>query len=173
MSTSRQNLNQFVSHHTAITDLWKQTFLSDIYVNPYFMFFQSYDLFFLRTSLLVDTIIMAKKKIAKNCYQSATGSRKPKCRQSNSSFCPSCLTALMVYEQCKAAKKVIRMQKNREASNRSKMRREERFSDIYSENIALTTEHEDLTLDLAVVTAARDAMSMAVAAKLHQLAAMI
>ena len=79
----------------------------------------------------------------------------------------------MVYEQCKAAKKVIRMQKNREASNRSKMRREERFSDIYSENIALTTEYEDLTLDLAVVTAARDAMSMAVAAKLHQLAAIL
>ena len=116
---------------------------------------------------------MAKGKIVKNCYQSVTGSRKPKCRQSNSSFCPSCLTALVVYEQCKAAKKVLRMQRNRDASSRSKMRREERFSDIYSENIALTTEHDDLTLELAVVTAARDAMAMAVAAKLHQMAAII
>ena len=65
------------------------------------------------------------------------------------------------------------MQRNRDASSRSKMRREERFSDLYSENIALTTEHDDLALELEVIIASRDAMAAAVATKLQQMAAFV
>ena len=116
---------------------------------------------------------MEKGKIVKRCYHSTTGSRRPKCRQSEFGFCPSCLNALVVYEQGKAAKKVLRLQQNCDASSRSKMRREERFSDLYAENIALTAEHDDLALELEAVNAARDAMAAAVTAKLQQMAAMI
>jgi len=111
--------------------------------------------------------------IVKNCYHSVTGSRKPKCRQSDSGLCPSCLCALVVYQQHKAAKKISRMQRNRDASSRSKMRREERSSDLYSDHIALTTERDDLALELEIIIASRDAMAAKIATKLQQMAAFI
>ena len=79
---------------------------------------------------------------------------------------------MVIYDQCKAVKKVFRLQRNREAARRSKMHREERFSDLYAENIALIAEHGDLAMELELVTAARDAFAAAITTKLHQMAAM-
>lgn len=65
------------------------------------------------------------------------------------------------------------MQRNRDASSRSKMRREERSSDLYSDHIALTTERDDLALELEIIIASRDAMAAKIATKLQQMAAFI
>ena len=79
---------------------------------------------------------------------------------------------MVIYDQCKAIKKVFRRQQNREAARRSKMHREERFSDLYSENIALIAEHDDIARELELVNAARNAFAAAITTKLHQMAAL-
>ena len=53
------------------------------------------------------------------------------------------------------------------------MRREERSSDLYSDHIALTTERDDLALELEIIIASRDAMAAKIATKLQQMAAFI
>ena len=79
---------------------------------------------------------------------------------------------MVIYDQRKASKKVFRRQQNREAARRSTMRREERFSDLYAENIALIAEHDDVARELELVNTARNAFATAITAKLRKMAAL-
>ena len=113
-------------------------------------------------------------KTTKPCYQSSTGAGRPNCQLvSGLGLCPSCLDALALNEEVKAAKAILRIRKNRDSARRSKQRKEERMSDLYSDNIALTCEREDLAIELEDLNRANDALAVAIKAKTEQRDAII
>ena len=106
------------------------------------------------------------------CYQSTSGSRPPKCRKSQSGLCTSCQDAKVIYDQISDAKRAERRQKNRNSARLSRMKRDERFSDLLADNIALEAEYEGLVNELDCINTAKSAINGAVTAKVQEILAM-
>ena len=107
------------------------------------------------------------------CFHSPSAARKPKCRKFEGEWCQSCLEALAIYENIKASKKLARRKKNRASAALSKWKKEERFSDLCAENIALNAQHDELVQELETIDGANNALSEAMANKLQILAALM
>ena len=103
---------------------------------------------------------MGKTKKIQQCYQSTSGSRPPKCNQSPAHLCASCCTAMSFYNQVKATKHRL-----------SKMKKEDRFSGLLANNLALTMEYEELVKHLGDMNAAKDAIKDAISAKVQEIGA--
>ena len=109
----------------------------------------------------------------KKCLHSPSAARKPKCRKFEVGWCQSCLEALAIYEDNKASKKLIRRKKNRASAALSKWKKEERFSDLCAEHVALNAQHDELVQELETIDGAKNALSEAIANKLQTLAALM
>ena len=114
---------------------------------------------------------MGKNKKEKKCSQSPSGSRPPKCRQSSASLCGSCLDAMAHHNKVGAIKRASRRQKNRESARLSRMKREDKYSDLLADNMALNMEYEGLVKDLDDINAAKTAASEAISAKVQEILA--
>ena len=114
---------------------------------------------------------MGKTKREKLCYQSPTGSRPPKCRQPSASLCGPCFDAMAHYNQVGAIRQAQRRQRNRESARLSRMRREDKYSDLLSDNLALNAEYDELVKDLDAVNAANEAEAEAISAKVQEILA--
>ena len=101
--------------------------------------------------------MMGKTKKEKQCYRSAAGSRPPKCRLSADSLCGTCDEAMTHYNQVRAVRLAARRRKNRESAQLSRMRREDKYSDLMADNLALTMEYEELVRELDDTNAAKGA----------------
>jgi predicted nucleic acid-binding Zn-ribbon protein len=75
------------------------------------------------------------------------------------------------YNQVKATKQAARRQRNRTSARLSKMKKEDRFSDLLANNLALTMEYEELVKDLDYMNAAKDAIKDAISAKVQEIGA--
>ena len=105
------------------------------------------------------------------CYQSPMGLRPPRCRQPSASLCGTCSSAMMHYNLVSAARQEARRRKNVEYARISRMRREDKFSDLIAENMALTHEYEGLVGELGEVNNENKAMSEAIDDKLQEILA--
>ena len=121
--------------------------------------------------MILSAFIMGKVKKPIDCFQSPTGSTPPKCNQSPATLCESCGIAMIHYNQIKEFKKVARRQKNRNSARLSKMKKEEKFSDLLATNMALTLEHEELAKDLEKINAANEAAKEEIYAKIQEILA--
>ena len=113
---------------------------------------------------------MAKIKVIKDCFHSPAAVRKPRCQKVENGWCHSCLEALAVYENVKALKKFDRRKKNRASAALSRWKKEERFSDMSAENLALTAQREELDQELKTLDKANKDLSDAIAIKLQAIA---
>ena len=66
----------------------------------------------------------------KNCYRSAVNARPPKCYKGGPSWCPSCVTALALYEQVKAFRVTQRMLNNRASAAKSRDNKVQKNTDL-------------------------------------------
>ena len=114
---------------------------------------------------------MGKVKKSTKCFQSSTGSRPPTCNQSFATLCESCCEAMAYYNQIKVIKQASRRQKNRNSARLSKMKKEEKFSDLVADNMALTMEYEELVKDLDKINTAKEAAKEEISAKIQEILA--
>ena len=105
------------------------------------------------------------------CYQSPMGLRPPRCRQPSASLFGACPDAMVHYNQVSAVRQETRRRKNCEYARISRMRREDKFSDLMTENMALTVEYEGLVNELSEVSNANNAVSEAIDAKVQEILA--
>jgi hypothetical protein len=112
---------------------------------------------------------MGKTKKIIQCYQSPSGSRPPKCHQSPTDLCALCRSAMTHYNQVRAAKQASRRRKNRDAAKLSTMKKDEKFSDLLADNIALSMEYETLVKDLDDINTAKDLMDKAISSKVQEI----
>ena len=70
-----------------------------------------------------------------------------------------------------AIKRASRRQKNRESARLSRMKKEDKYSDLLADNLALTMEYEELVKDLDDTNATRDAVGEAITAKVQEILA--
>ena len=80
------------------------------------------------------------KNVQKQCYRSATGKRKPKCRDKGKQLCELCQQASDLHKKLTMTKLAARKLTNCHAAMISRYRKDERSSDIVAENIALQDE---------------------------------
>ena len=73
------------------------------------------------------------------------------------------------YNQVRAAKQASRRRKNRDAAKLSTMKKEEKFSDLLADNIALSMEYETLVKDLDDINTAKDLMDKAISSKVQEI----
>ena len=104
----------------------------------------------------------------KNCYRSAVNARPPKCYKGGPSWCPSCVTALAMYEQVKAFRVTQRMLNNRASAAKSRDKKVQKNTDLHSDNLALTAEHDNLVQELADLDQASAALAQAIANKIEE-----
>ena len=78
---------------------------------------------------------------------------------------------MIYYNQVKAIKQESRRQSNRNSARLSRMKKEDKFSDLLSNNMALTMEYEELVKDLNDINAANDAVNEAISAKVQEILA--
>ena len=116
---------------------------------------------------------MAKTKVIKNCFHSPAAASKPRCHKVGEGWCHSCLEALAIYENVRTLKKLHRRKKNRASAALSKWKKEERFSDLCAENVALTAQQEELAHELESIDDANKNLSDAIAMKLQTIAALM
>ena len=83
-------------------------------------------------------------------------------------MCPTCVNALGIYKSVKASKAAKRRQANRASAARSRQRKDQKSSDIYSDNLALTAEFEELEQELADIAKARQALVVAITGKAEE-----
>ena len=113
---------------------------------------------------------MTRNKVIKDCFSSPAAIHKPRCHKVKEGWCQSCLEALAVYENVKALKKFDRRKKNRASAALSRWKKEERFSDMCAENLALTAQREELDQELKTLDRANKDLSKAIAIKLQAIA---
>ena len=77
-------------------------------------------------------------------------------------MCLSCQDAMTIYNQLRAAKLAERRQKNRNSARLSRMKKEDKFSDLLADNIALEVEYEGLVNELDCINTAKSAINGAV-----------
>ena len=73
------------------------------------------------------------------------------------------------YNQVRAAKQASRRRKNRDAAQLSTMKKDEKFSDLLADNIALSMEYETLVKDLDDINTAKDLMDKAISSKVQEI----
>ena len=86
-------------------------------------------------------------------------------------MCLSCQDAMTIYNQLRAAKLAERRQKNRNSARLSRMKKEDKFSDLLADNIALEMEYEGLTNELDSINTANSAIKEAVSEKVQEILA--
>ena len=105
------------------------------------------------------------------CYQSPSSARPPKCNKVPSGLCLSCQDAMATYNQLRVAKLAERRQKNRNSARLSRMKKEDKFSDLLADNIALEMEYEGLTNELDSINTAISAIKEEVSVKVQEILA--
>ena len=83
-------------------------------------------------------------------------------------MCPACVNALGIYKGVKASRAARRRQANRASAERSRQRKDQKSSDIYSDNLALTAEFEEMEQELADLAKARQALVVAITGKAEE-----
>ena len=83
-------------------------------------------------------------------------------------MCPACVNALGIYKSVKASRAARRRQANRASAARSRQRKDQKSSDIYSDNLALMAEFEELEQELADIAKARQALVVAITGKAEE-----
>ena len=83
-------------------------------------------------------------------------------------MCPACVNALGIYKGVKASRVARRRQANRASAERSRQRKDQKSSDIYSDNLALTAEFEEMEQELADLAKARQALVVAITGKAEE-----
>ena len=83
-------------------------------------------------------------------------------------MCPACVNALGIYKSVKASRAARRRQANRASADRSRQRKEQKRSDVYSDNLALTAEFEEMEQELADLAKARQALVVAITGKVEE-----
>ena len=73
------------------------------------------------------------------------------------------------YNQVRATKQASRRRKNRDAAKLSTMKKDEKFSDLLMDNIALSMEYETLVKDLDDINTAKDLMDKAISSKVQEI----
>ena len=73
------------------------------------------------------------------------------------------------YNQVRATKQASRRRKNRDSAKLSTMKKEEKFSDLLADNIALSMEYETLVKDLDDINTAKDLMDKAISSKVQEI----
>ena len=73
------------------------------------------------------------------------------------------------YNQVREAKQASRRRKNRDAAKLSTMKKDEKFSDLLADNIALSMEYETLVKDLDDINTAKDIMTEAISSKVQEI----
>ena len=114
---------------------------------------------------------MGKVKKSIECSQSPTGSKPPKCHQSGVTLCESCCKAMAYYNQVREIKRATRRHNNRNSARISRMKKEEKFSDLLADNMALTVEYEEMVKNLTYINAANEAVKEAISAKVQEILA--
>ena len=107
---------------------------------------------------------MPKAKV-KKCYRSSVGARPPRCCIVGPAVCPPCMNALDIYKQVKAHKAAKRAESNRASAERSRLKKEQKSSDIHSDHLALTAEYEELVQEMAVINRASQVLAAAITIK--------
>ncbi len=107
---------------------------------------------------------MPKAKV-KKCYRSSAGARPPRCYVVGPAVCPPCVDALDIYRKVKAHKAAKRAESNRASAERSRQKKEQKRSDIYSDHLALTAEHEELVQEMADINHASQVLAAAITLK--------
>ena len=77
------------------------------------------------------------------------------------------------YNHNKAIRQAARRQSNRNSARLSRMKQEEKFSNIISDNIGLTLEHEELVKNLDDINAEKQALAEAIDAKVQEIFAIL
>ena len=115
-------------------------------------------------SIRTETMPKAKVKI---CVRSSAGARQrpPKCYAADTVMCPPCVVALETYRKVKALKAAKRAESNRASAERSRQKKEQKRSDICSDHLALTAEHEELVQEMAVINHASQVLAAAITLK--------
>ena len=116
---------------------------------------------------------MAKTKKIKQCYRSASGSRRPRCNQASVDMCSPCSEAMAYYNHANAIRQAARRQSNRNSARLSRMKKEENFSNLLSDNLGLTLEHDELTKNLDDINAENQAWTEAIHAKIQEIFAIL
>ena len=83
-------------------------------------------------------------------------------------MCPVCVNALGIYKGVKASRAARRRQANRASAERSRQRKDQKSSDVYSDNLALTAEFEEMEQELADLAKARQALVVAITGKAEE-----
>ena len=83
-------------------------------------------------------------------------------------MCPACVNALGIYKGVKACRAARRRQANRASADRSRQRKDQKSSDVYSDNLALTAEFEEMEQELADLAKARQALVVAITGKAEE-----
>ena len=83
-------------------------------------------------------------------------------------MCPACVNALGIYNGVKASRAARRRQANRASADRSRQRKDQKSSDVYSDNLALTAEFEEMEQELADLAKARQALVVAITGKAEE-----
>ena len=113
---------------------------------------------------------MTKNLVLKECFRSPAAVSRPRCQKAQNGLCQSCLEALAVYDNVRTLKKLHRRKKNQASAALSKWKKEEKFSDLCAENVALAAQHEDLVQELDTIEDTNNALAAAIAAKLQIIA---
>ena len=116
---------------------------------------------------------MGKTKKIKQCYRSSLGLRKPKCNQAPVGMCVSCSEAMAYYNHTNAIRQAARRQSNRNSARLSRMNQEDKFSNLLSDNLGLTLEHDELNKTLNNVNAEKQTMTDAIDAKVQEIFAIL
>jgi hypothetical protein len=83
-------------------------------------------------------------------------------------MCPACVNALGIYKGVRASRAARRRQANRASADRSRQRKDQKSSDVYSDNLALTAEFEEMEQELADLARARQALVVAITGKAEE-----
>ena len=78
---------------------------------------------------------------------------------------------MIYYNQVRAIKQAARRQSNRDSARLSRMKKEDKFSDLLSNNMALTMEYEELVKDLNDINAANNVVNEEISAKVQEILA--
>jgi len=78
---------------------------------------------------------------------------------------------MATYNQLRVAKLAERRQKNRHSARLSRMKKEDKFSDLLADNIALEMEYEGLTNELDSINTAISAIKEEVSVKVQEILA--
>ena len=83
-------------------------------------------------------------------------------------MCPACVNALGIYKGVKACRAARRRQANRASADRSRQRKDQKRADVYSDNLALTAEFEEMEQELVDLAKARQALVVAITGKAEE-----